>query len=103
MWLIAGLLLGIGLVVLVLWLRSRGIAVSWYEWVIMAIGLVLAIFTLQNYFASVAEYEPIAPGMFLLVFGLPSLVLILISVFLVWFRWFRKTLKARSEAEITAS
>ncbi len=89
MWLIAGLLLGVALVALVLWLRSRNIAVAWYEWLLLALGLVLLIFTAQNYFTSRAEFEPIAPGMFLLVFGLPALGLMLIAALLVWWRQLR--------------
>ena len=96
MWLLSGLLLGIGLVALVLWLRSRGIDVAWYAWLLAVLGIVLLIFTLQNYFASVAEYEPTAPGMFLLVFGIPAVVLLLLAVFLVWFGWFRRARKSRS-------
>ncbi len=96
MWLLSGLLLGIGLVALVLWLRSRGIDVAWYAWLVGTLGLVLLIFALQNYFASRAEFEPTAPGMFLLVFGIPAVVLLLLAVFFVWFGWFRRARKAKS-------
>ena len=89
MWLLFGIAIGAGLLFLVLWLRSRGISLKWYEYLLGFIGLILLIFTLQNYEASVAELEPNAPVMFLLVFGIPGLVFLLITAFLVWFRWHR--------------
>ena len=89
MWLLLGIALGSGLLLLVLWLKSRGINLKWYEWILGLIGVALMLFTLQNYQASVAELEPNAPGMFLLVFGTPALFFILLTAFLVWFRTFR--------------
>jgi uncharacterized membrane protein len=94
MWLVAGLLLGFGLFGLALWLRSQNIAVAWYEWLLAALGIVLMIFTIQNYQAATIENEPYAPGMFLLVFGLPALILILIAIGLVIWRQFRPKKKS---------
>ncbi|RJO61852.1 MAG: dehalogenase [Dehalococcoidia bacterium] len=90
MWFFAGILLAVVLMLLVLWLRSRKIAVTWYEWIIAALGLVLLLVALQNYFASSAGYEPTAPGMFLLVFGLPGILLFAIAAVLVSRRQLRK-------------
>ncbi len=99
MWLLLGIVIGAGLLLLILWLRIRGISLKWYEYLLGFIGLVLLIFTLQNYEASVAELEPIAPTMFLLVFGIPGLIFLLITAFLVWFRWQRaKKIPAVTEA-----
>ena len=89
MWFLLGIALGAGLLLLVLWLRTRGINLTWYEWVLGIIGMALMLFTLQNYQASVSEFEPTAPGMFLLVFGIPALAFILLTAFLVWFRQYR--------------
>ncbi len=89
MWLLLGIVIGAGLLLLILWLRIRGISLKWYEYLLGLVGLLLLIFTLQNYEASVAELEPNAPVMFLLVFGIPGLVFLLITAFLVWFRWQR--------------
>ena len=96
MWLFIGLTLGIALLLLVLWLRSRKIVLTWYEWLLGALGLALLLFSLQNYIASTAELEPMAPGMFLLVFGLPGLVLVLLSIGLPWWRHFRKRRSAQN-------
>ncbi|AGG08478.1 putative reductive dehalogenase anchoring protein [Dehalococcoides mccartyi BTF08] len=79
MWFIVTFLIGATIVALTWWLRSRGVKVSWYEWLIGIIGLALLIFTAQNYFASLAEVESQAAYMFLLVTGLPSLVLLAIA------------------------
>ena len=86
MWFLIALILGAGLLALVLWLRSRKIVVKWYEWLIGAIGLGLLLFTIQNFVASFVEMEPIAPWMFLLVFGLPAIILLAIACLLPWRR-----------------
>ena len=50
MWLgfFIGIILGVALLALVMWLRSKAINVTWYEWLIGAIGLALLVFTIQN-------------------------------------------------------
>lgn len=55
-----GLVIGAGLLALVPWLRSRRIVVTWYEWLIGAIGLLLLLFTIHDFFASFAEHEEYA-------------------------------------------
>jgi len=90
MWLTIGLFIGAGLLALVLWLRSRRIVVTWYEWLIGVVGLLLLLFTIQNFAASFAEFEPIAPWRFLLVFGLPAIILLAVAWLLPWLRH-RKT------------
>ena len=86
MWLIIGLVVGAGLLGLVLWLRNRDIKMTWYEWLIGAIGLVLLVFTIQNFIGSLDELEPAAANMFLLVTGLPGLVLLVLAWLLAWRR-----------------
>jgi hypothetical protein len=90
MWLIFGLVVGAGLVALILWLRSREIAVTWYEWLIGILGLLLVLFTLQNFIASFAEHEEVAAWTFLWIFGVPAVVLLAIASLLPWLRY-RKT------------
>ena len=79
MWLIIGLIAGAAVLGLVLWLRGRDVAVKWYEWLIGAIGLVLLLFTIQNFAGSLAELEGTAANMFLLVSGLPAIILLAVS------------------------
>ena len=89
MWFIIGLILGAGLLALVLLLRTRKIAVKWYEWLIGAIGLILLLFTIQNFTGSLAEHEKFAAWTFLWLSGVPSIILIGVSLFLPWRRYFK--------------
>ena len=79
MWLIVGLIVGAAVLALVLWLRNRDIKVTWYEWLIGIVGLLLLMFTIQNFFGSQAELESDAASMFLLVTGLPALILLAVA------------------------
>ena len=59
---------------------------TWYEWLIGIIGVALLLFTVQNYFGSQAELEPKVANMFLLVTGLPALILLAVA----WQLWARR-------------
>jgi hypothetical protein len=76
LWGIGMLVLGAAVFGLIVLLRNRSITVKWYEWLIFTIGLVLFLFTIQNFYASFVEFESDAGLMFLLVFGLPSVILL---------------------------
>ncbi|AGG07026.1 MULTISPECIES: hypothetical protein [Dehalococcoides] len=79
MWFIIGILVG-ALVLGLVWLMKRNnFSLAWYEWLIGAIGALMLLFTVQNYFGSLAEVEPKAASMFLLVVGLPGLVLLALA------------------------
>ena len=82
---LGGLLVG-GLLWLVLWIRSANIAVKWYEWLIGAIGLLIGIVAVENFFAAFVEFENQAAWLYILVFGLPALILLAVSVQLVFRR-----------------
>ncbi|APH13078.1 dehalogenase [Dehalococcoides mccartyi] len=79
MWFLIGLILGVSFLGLMMGLRTRKISLSWYEWVIGVLGLGLLLFTIQNYFGSLAEVEPKAAYMFLLVTGLPSIIVLAVT------------------------
>jgi len=79
MWLIIGLVVGAALIWLTSWMKSRNMAFKWYEWVRGLIGLALLLFTIQNFFGSQAELEPKAASMFLLVTGLPAVILLVLT------------------------
>ena len=79
MWLIIGLAVGAALLRLELWVRNKGLAVTWYDRLVGAIGLLLLFFTIQNFFGSQAELESTAASMFLLVTGLPAVILLAVS------------------------
>ncbi|BAQ35379.1 dehalogenase [Dehalococcoides sp. THU3] len=79
MWFTIGILVG-ALILGLVWLMKRNnFSMTWYEWLIGAIGLLMLLFTIQNYFASLAEIEPKAAYMFLLVVGLPGLILLALA------------------------
>jgi hypothetical protein len=79
MWLIIGLVAGAAILGLVVWMRGKDIAIKWYEGLIGALGLVLLLFTIQNFAGSQAELESTAANMFLLVTGLPALILLAVA------------------------
>ncbi len=79
LWFVIGGVSAAGLLALVLWLRKRNISVRWYEWLIGAIGLFLLFYTIQNFVGSFAEMELTAALMMLVVFGLPSLILLALA------------------------
>jgi hypothetical protein len=79
MWLIIGIVAGGAVLGLKLWLRSTKVSVKWYEWLIGAAGLALALFTIQNLTGSMAELEITVAKMFLLVTGLPALILLAVA------------------------
>jgi len=86
MWFLIGLVIGAGLLALALWLRSRSIAVKWYEWLIGVISLGLLLFTIHDFFASFAEHEEYAAWTFLWVFGVPAVILLAVACLLPWRR-----------------
>ena len=86
MWLIIGLIVGGLLVWLGLALQNQKRQMTWYEWLIGVIGILLLLFTIQNFFGSRAELEPKAANMFLVVTGLPAIILLLVA----WQLWARR-------------
>jgi len=79
MWFLIALIVGVAVGALMLWMRSRNIKMTWYEWLIGIVGLLLLLFAIQNYFGTQAEFESTAAMLFLLVVGLPSLILIVVA------------------------
>ena len=81
--LVVGVIVTACLFALVLWLRQRNIMVTWYEWLIGIVGLVLLLIAVQHVFGALAEFFPYAAWMGLLVLGLPALILLAIFFALV--------------------
>ena len=79
MWFLAALILGAVIGGLLLWMRNRNMSLTWYEWVIGVIGLLMVLFGVQNYFASVSEVELNAAPLYLLIVALPGLVLLVVA------------------------
>ncbi len=85
-WFVFGVIVGAGGYGLAVWLRRTVVRITWYEWTLGVIALVLALLALQNLFASRAEMEDKAGWMGLLFLGLPAVVLAAIVGGLVWRR-----------------
>lgn len=83
---IVALIVGAGVAVLAMWMRGSGVATKWYDWVIGIIGLAFLLFAMQNFFASGIEGESDAASNYLLIVGLPSLVLLVVAGSLIWRR-----------------
>ncbi|MDD5122824.1 MAG: dehalogenase [Dehalococcoidales bacterium] len=83
---LAGMLAGIALLGLVIYIRYKNIDIRWYEWLLGALGIGLLLFTLQNMDAALKEHWEGTHLTFLLVFGAPALVLIALSATLPFLR-----------------
>ena len=82
LWFVIALVVGVALAVLVAWLRSKDIAVKWYEWLIVAVGLGMLVFAVQIFLTSAGELETQAGWMHMLIFGAPALILFAVVGFL---------------------
>jgi len=89
-WFLAALIIGAGIMALVLWLREKHIKVTWYEWLMGALALLLAVLSVQHFVGSLAEWEVKAAWMGILVFDIPALILAILAVRLPWHRYSRK-------------
>jgi hypothetical protein len=76
MWFFIALVVGAGLASLFFWFRNKGISTTWYDWVLGIIAVFLVMFMIQNYFGSLNEFKSTAANWFLLVAGLPALVIL---------------------------
>ena len=71
------------LLVAALLLRGKGLITKWYDWVIGAIATLMLFFSIQNYFGSLNEFESDAAPWFLLIVGLPALMLFIVDGVLI--------------------
>jgi multisubunit Na+/H+ antiporter MnhB subunit len=83
MWLTAGLVVGIAAISLYIWLKNRNIETKWYDWLVIALGIALLLFTLQNFIGAIQEYESTAAWWFLVATGIPALILFLVAFRLI--------------------
>jgi len=82
-WFFMGAVISGCLVWLVSWLRKNDVSVRWYEWLMGALGIIVLAFMAQNMWSALAEFENKAVWMYLVILGLPGLLLLLASIQLV--------------------
>ena len=85
-WIIFGAAFSVALIALVLWLRKSNISVTWYEWLIGIVGVLLLAFTIQNTWGSFYELKSTAAMWMWIVTGLPAIILMIVASSLVWRR-----------------
>lgn len=79
MWFVIGIVLGVLLLAFINWMRKNNVSITWYEWIIGLVGMALLLFTVQNFFGEMATKESVAAWMFLLVVGLPAVILLAVA------------------------
>ena len=86
MWAAIAFVLGVGLTVLWFWAKNKSFSIKWWEWVLGLLGIFLISFTIQNIMGSAFEEVMFTNGAFLLVTGLPGLILLIIPWQTAWRR-----------------
>ncbi|AGG05872.1 MULTISPECIES: hypothetical protein [Dehalococcoides] len=84
-------ILTIAIGALLLWGKNKGLSFKLYEWLLFIAGVALFIFTLENIQGSFQENVPKAVLMFVLVTGIPSIILLAIPMIGVWRRGSSRT------------
>ncbi|RJO63181.1 MAG: dehalogenase [Dehalococcoidia bacterium] len=92
---ILGLVVGAALMWLAQWLQRKGIAIRWYEWLVAALGFMMLVWTVNDYFGSIAEHNEAASRVFLWLLGTPAVILLGLAVFLPWWRMRRSKIVAK--------
>jgi uncharacterized membrane protein len=82
-WAAASVILAFIIYFFVQWTRRNNMTTKWYDWTLLAIGLILLLFAIQNSITSVAENVSTAVWMWLVVVGLPALIIIVIPIQLI--------------------
>ena len=79
-WFLFGLVLGACILALLQWKRAKKVRMTWYEWVMGVVSLILILLVIQNFVGSVAEEETRAAWMGVLFLGIPAVVLGVLAV-----------------------
>ncbi|HEX9015896.1 MAG TPA: hypothetical protein VF960_07855 [Chloroflexota bacterium] len=74
MWVIIGMVIGLGLAYLVSASRSGKMRIRWYQWLLGVIAVGFLLLAVQNYFALLDELQPKMAGFALIAFGLPGVI-----------------------------
>ena len=89
MWFLIGFVLATIIFILVLFIHQRKIVVRWYEWFIGIVGIGILLFAIQNLKGALDANWVNTSWTFLWVFGIPSVVFLVLAVLLPWLRYRR--------------
>ena len=78
-WFISGAIIFGSLVWLFFWTHNHKISIPWYGWIIGGLGIIVLFFAVQNFWSGLTEFENRAAWLFLLLFGLPGILLIALA------------------------
>ena len=96
---ILGMVTGAALMALAFWLQRSGIVIKWYEWLLSALGFILLVWAVNDFFASMSEHNETAARVLLVMLGVPALILLALAVFLVWWRSYHAKRTSASDAK----
>ena len=83
LWFFVALALGIGLTLLVMWIRNKKVVVKWYDYLMGIIGLLLLLLAIQHLAGTlVIEKYTTAAWLGAIIFGLPAIILLLVPYFM---------------------
>ncbi len=80
MWLIIGIVIGVGLAYLVSASWSGKMRIRWYQWLLAVVAVVFLLLAIQNYFALLDELQPKMANFALIAFGLPGVISAVLAV-----------------------
>ncbi|APV45005.1 hypothetical protein Dform_01685 [Dehalogenimonas formicexedens] len=80
---VIGIVLGSIILYIYIWITTKRTPIEWYEFLLGLVGSILMVLTFQNFLGSMAEMEIETASMFLLITGLPSVVLLVLTGILV--------------------
>ena len=86
MWFIIGIIMGALAVGLLVLFRAKNIRLKWWEWILGIVGLLLLLFTIQNFIGTLNEEETKAAWMMLVLPGIPAIILMASAVVLPYVR-----------------
>lgn len=80
------LIIGAAVATLVMWLRAKGVSLKWYEYLMGALGLLLAFGAVQHAVSALAWDYTTSAWLGALTFGLSALILLAVAGQLAWRR-----------------
>jgi len=83
---LVGIIFAVAATALVFWILSKGISVRWWEWILGAAGLLLLYFAILNFNGGLFEGTTQAAWLYLLVLGIPALILLAVPAYFAYKR-----------------